>query len=452
VALNPMFKRTELEQELKDAECGIVVCADTLYPELAPVRELVGLKHVFVTADEDFAAPGPSVRSETGGTAGAETKDFRDLLGVEVPVAPVNRVEDLREDLALLQYTGGTTGLPKGAMITHHALASAAAAGNNWFRHGPEDVYLGVTPYFHIMGMVMCMCGPLLAGGRIVLMPRFRPDDVARAIVEERVTIWVAAGTMVVALLQSPVAARYDFSSLRYLLCGGASFTPELQQKATELAPQAEIMEGYGLTESVAHGGVVTPPGRRKAGFSGVPHANEVRIADRVTGERFLPPNEAGEIVIKGPAMFRGYWRNPQETAKVLRNGWLHTGDVGLMDEEGYFQVMGRDRELIKCSGFSVFPADVEDLLYRHPAVGEVAVIGVPDAYRGESPKAFVVLHPEFVGRISEEELLVWAKEKMAAYKCPREVEFCDALPKSGVGKLLRRVLVDKEATRARGT
>ncbi|MCL6477568.1 MAG: AMP-binding protein [Peptococcaceae bacterium] len=451
VPLNPMFKQAELRQELQDAGCRVLVSSDTLYPEAAKVREESSLEHVLITSLGDYCSPGatliPPAEVLSPKQVFPHTEDFNRLLEEAEPL-PTNRVDDIREDLALLQYTGGTTGLPKGAMITHYALAYSVVAANNWFQHREEDVFLGVTPYFHIMGMVMSMCAPLLAGGRIVVMSRFSPGDVARAVTEHRVTAWVGATTMLVALLQLPDIHSYDLSTFRYILCGGSSFGPELKKKVQELAPRAFIMEGYGLTESVAHGGVITPPGAHKPGFVGVPHGNTVRVVDLETGEKELPANQEGEIVIKGPITFRGYWRRPKETEEVLRDGWVHTGDVGLMDEEGYVKILGRNRELIKCSGFSVFPVDVEDLLYRHPAVGEVAVIGVPDPYRGESPKAFVVLKQEFAGRITEQEIIDWAKENMSAYKRPREVEFCRELPKSGAGKILRRVLVERERSR----
>lgn len=434
VPLNPMFKHAEIDEELRDSGARVLVASELLYPEAQKVRDgCSSLEHVVIASEGDFGVP-------SGALPFPRTLAFRALVDGADPV-PTNRVTHLERDLALLQYTGGTTGLPKGAMISHHALASAVAAANNWFAHSDDDVYLGAAPYFHIMGMVMGLCGPLTAGGRLVVLPRFTPEGVARAIHEHKVTAWNAAATMVVALLQFPSLGAFDLSSLRYVCCGGAPFSPELQKKTVELAPRAHILEGYGLTECVAHGAVATPLGGYRPGFVGVPHVNEVAIVDTETGERFLPPNGEGEIVVRGPALFQGYWNRPEETATQLRNGWLHTGDLGLLDDDGYLKVLGRNRELIKCSAFSVFPADVEDLLYRHPAVGEVAVIGVPDPYRGQSPKAFVVLRPEFEGKLTEGELVAWAKENMAAYKCPREVEFRAVLPKSGAGKLLRRLL-----------
>jgi long-chain acyl-CoA synthetase len=278
-----------------------------------------------------------------------------------------------------------------------------------------------------------------------VILSRFVPEVVAQAITHYRCTFWVGATTMMIALLNIPNVREYDFSSFRVLLSGGTPISVELQNKMKELAPRAAVGEGYGLSETIAHGGGITPLYRYKMGFLGVPHLNDVKIVDIETGTRELGPNEEGEIAIQGPVVMRGYWNNPRETADVLRDGWLYTGDLGLMDDEGYIKVLGRKRELIKCSGYSVFPAEVEALLYRHPAVQETAVIGINDPYRGETPKAYIILKPEYVGKISEQEIVDWCKENMAAYKRPHLVEFRKELPKSAAGKLLKRILVDEE-------
>ncbi|MFH1034649.1 MAG: AMP-binding protein [Pseudomonadota bacterium] len=448
VCLNPMFKQAELEYEITDAGCRMLLTSDNLYPEIAKLPGKAGLENIIVTwlgeycpSHQGFEPP-PEVTRKSPPQDG--TLDLQELLA-RASAQPPGIALDLRQDLALLQYTGGTTGLPKGAMITHHALASSVLGSNYWFAHTGQDVCLGATPFFHIMGMTVGMCGTLLAGARLVILARFIPEHVAQAISHYKVTAWVGATTMLVALLNMPGLERYDFGSFRYVCTGGAPIGVELQRRMLELAPQALIMEGYGLTESVSQGGAVTPRGRYKPGFVGVPHLSDMKIVDPGDPDKVLPANQEGEIAIKGPATFAGYWQRPEETATVLRDGWVHTGDMGLLDEEGYLKLLGRQRELIKCSGFSVFPAEVEDLLYRHPAVGEVAVIGVPDSYRGESPKAFVIVKPGFQGQVSEEDILAWAKENMAAYKRPREVVFCGELPKSGAGKLLRRVLKERE-------
>jgi len=211
------------------------------------------------------------------------------------------------------------------------------------------------------------------------------------------------------------------------------------------MAPGAILGEGYGMSETLPQGGAITPLYRYKPGFVGIPQLNEIRIMDLDTGTREMDPNQEGEITIRGPAMMEGYWNKPEETEGMLRGGWLYTGDIGLMDEEGYIKLLGRKRELIKCSGYSVFPAEVEDLLYHHPAIQEAAVIGISDSYRGETPKAFLILRPEHKGKVTQEAILDWCKENMAAYKRPRVIEFREELPKSAAGKILRRVLTAEE-------
>ena len=448
VPVNPMFKQAELEYEINDAGAETLIGLEHLYPDVEKVKKRTPLRNVILTSLGDYLPTEPilplppEAKEERRSFAG--TLDFVDLIDKSRDL-PICNVTDLKTDLALLQYTGGTTGIPKGAMIDHCALAYASIGSMHWYHHREDDVHLGVTPFFHVMGQQQLMCTPLVSGGRVVILSRFVPDVVAQAITRYRCTYWVGATTMVIALLGLPNVKDYDFSSFRCLWSGGAPISVELQKKLKELLPETIIGEGYGLSETIAHGGAVTPLYRYKPGFLGIPHLNEIRIMDLSTGSRELGPNEEGEITIKGPAVMQGYWNKPGETMEVLRDGWLYTRDIGLMDEEGYVKFLGRTRELIKCSGYSVFPAEVEDLLYMHPAVREAAVIGVSDPYRGETPKAFVILKEEYVGRIKESEILQWCKDNMSAYKRPRLVEFRQELPKSAAGKLLRRVLVDEE-------
>jgi acyl-CoA synthetase (AMP-forming)/AMP-acid ligase II len=354
-------------------------------------------------------------------------------------------VVDLQDDLALLQYTGGTTGLPKGAMITHYNLAYACVGTVMWYRHRYDDVHLGVTPFFHIMGMQQLMCTPLISGGQVVVLARFDTGVTARAIELYKCTYWVTATTSLIAFLEMPDIEQHDFTSLRCLWSGGTPISVEIQQKISRLAPNAIIGEGYGLTECTAHGGTITPLLRYKPGFVGIPQLSRIRIVDPETGRQELPLGEEGEIIMKGPAVMKGYWNRPEETEMTLRDGWLYTGDMGTMDDEGYLKIVGRKKEMIKCSGFSVFPSEVEDLLFRHPAVAEVAVIGVADPYRGESPKAFVILKSEYRQKATEADILQWCQENMSTYKRPRAVAVVEELPKSAAGKILRRVLAERE-------
>jgi acyl-CoA synthetase (AMP-forming)/AMP-acid ligase II len=445
VALNPMFKAAELDHEIRDAGAKLLVCADFLYPEVAKIRDATDLAHVVVTSLKDYLPASPLFPLPE--EALTETIRFNDTLDFKILVEkaspkPVCRIDELKTQLALLQYTSGTTGLPKGAMINHHGLALACLGAQNWFSNDYHDVTLAVAPFFHIMGMIQSMCMPLISGGTLVVLSRFVPRTVLEAIQHYKCTAWVGATTMLVALLQTDGVDGYDLSSFRYVVSGGAPISVELQNRFAQLVPNAMIIEGYGLTECISQGGAVTPLGGYRPGFVGVPFLNDVKIVDPENPDVEVGFDTDGELLIRGECLMTGYWNNPEQTTRVIKDGWLHTGDIGSMDEKGYIKISGRNRDLIKCSGFSVFPAEVENLMYRHPAVGEVVVVGVPDAYRGESPKAFVVVTPEYRDKVSEAELVAWCKENMAAYKRPRKVVFLEELPKNAAGKVLRNVLV----------
>jgi acyl-CoA synthetase (AMP-forming)/AMP-acid ligase II len=444
VSLNPMFKQAELEYQINDAGAETLLALNDLYPEAEKIKGRTPIKRVILTSLKDYLPTEPSLPLLDGfkdsDQAFSETVDFLELLD-KGPQEPICDVGDLHEDPAIIQYTGGTTGLPKGAVISHYALCFAGLGDAMWQQLRYDDVTLGITPFFHVMGLAAVLLATLVAGGRLIVLPRFVPEITAQAIEHYKCTYWVAASTMLISLLRLPDARRFDLSSLRLLVTGGAPVSQEIQERVRELAPKAFIGEGYGLSETCASGGLLTPLFGFKPGFVGTPHFCDMKVMDAGTGTKELPVLQEGEIVIKGPSMMEGYWNRPEETERVLRNGWLYTGDLGLMDEEGYFKILGRKKELIICSGFNVYPPDVENRLYRHPAIAETAVIGIPDPYRGESPKAFVVLHESHKGKTSEEDILLWCKENMAAYKRPSIIEFRDELPKSGAGKILKRIL-----------
>ena len=445
VAFNPMFKQLELEHEINDSGLEILVGSDYLYPEILKIEKELALRKVILTSLGEYLPRKPVLpvpaEAQSPKMDFPDTLDFSEFLKNASP-EPVCRIDDFENDLALLQYTGGTTGTPKGAMLTHYNLGFATVATAYWFHMRNDDVSLGVTPFFHVMGMVVGMCAPLITGGKIAILSRFVPDTTAQAIEHYRCTYWTAATTMFVALLQLPDISEYDFSSFRLLISGGSPISVEIQNKVKDIAPNAFLGEGYGLSECTSAGGVVSPLYAYRPGFVGIPQYSDVRIMDLETGNEEVPPNEVGEIIMKGPTVMKGYWQRPEDTKDVLKDGWLYTGDLGVMDEEGYVKVVGRKKEMILCSGFNVFPTELEDVLYTHPAVAEVAVIGIPDEYRGETPKAFIVLTAGENGKTTEDDILKWCREKMAAYKRPHQVEICEALPKSGAGKILKRLLV----------
>lgn len=447
VSLNPMFKHNELEYEIDDSGAETLVTLDYLYPEIRKAGDRIKLKNVISTSFKDYLPEKPGLtlhpEMERPKIRFPGTIDFGEFL--QRSVEPVSERINLEEDTALLQYTGGTTGLPKGAIITHYTLAHNVVGVKLWFRYTRNDVFVGVMPFFHVAGMVHSMCAALISGGRLIILSRFSPEALAEAIEQYRCTILNTITTMYTAMIEWPQTSQYDLSSLRLVWEGGAPLLEVTEARLKQLLPEAFVGEGYGLTETLT-GGLNTPIPHRKPGFIGIPFiSTDVDIVDLESGSKKVKLGGEGEIVIKGPCVMRGYWNKPEETEQQIRGGWLHTGDIGKMDAEGYVAVVGRKKELIKCSGFSVFPTEVENLLGKHPAIAEVSVIGIPDPYRGETPKAFVVLNPESQGKINEQEILAWAKDNLAPYKRPSVIEFRNELPKSGAGKILRRILVEEE-------
>ena len=352
------------------------------------------------------------------------------------------------DDVAVLTYTSGTTGRPKGAMNTQANLAFNAQTYRDWVGLGTDDVVLGVAPLFHITGMVGHLCVSLLTGCPLVLTHRFEPQVVLEAIREHRPTFTVGAITVFIALGGAEGATREDWSSLRAVYSGGAPIAPAVTDRFEEQTG-LYIHNIYGLTEttSPSHAvplGTRAPVDPRSGALSvGVPiFDTTVRILAPDGSE--VAAGELGEIATSGPGVVPGYWGRPDATAESLPGGELRTGDVGFMDEAGWFYLVDRLKDMINAAGYKVWPREVEDVLYGHPAVREVAVVGVPDEYRGESVKAFVALQPG--ASVTGEELVAWSRERMAAYKYPREIELLDELPKTTTGKILRRTL------RQRGT
>ena len=351
------------------------------------------------------------------------------------------------DDLAVLPYTSGTTGLPKGCIHTHRTLM-ANAVGGQWSHAGPETVSLGVVPMFHITGLVYSVLGSVYAGATVVLLPRWDRELAARLIARHRVSHWTCIPTMIVDLLASPQLASFDLSSLRNLSGGGAAMPHAVAERLRERFGLT-FAEGYGLTETAAPSHA-NPPERAKLQCLGMPiFGVDSRIVDPETLQ-VLPPGETGEIVTAGPMVFQGYWGHPEATkaAFIELDGrrYFRTGDLGHVDEEGYFFLTDRLKRMINASGFKVWPSEVELLLYKCPGVQEACIVSARDAYRGETVKAYVVLRPEARGQTTAEDIVAWSREHMAAYKVPRQVEFIDALPKSGSGKIMWRLLQERES------
>ena len=350
-------------------------------------------------------------------------------------------------DVAVLLYTGGTTGLPKGAMLTHKNLVANTVQFAEWYAFEPGDeVAVSVIPLYHSGGMSGAMNVPLFAGATLLVMRRFSPAAVARAVGRYRATRLFGVPTMFIGLLNDEAGRKGDYSALRACRTNAAALPPSVKAAFDALVGREVLIEGYGLTETspLTH---ANPIGRAKPGSIGMPLPDtDARIVDLETGAD-VPPGASGELLIRGPQVMRGYWRRPEETARALRNGWFATGDVAVMDADGYFAIVDRKKDMINTAGFKVWPREVEEALYGHEAVELAVVVGVPDDYRGEAVKAFVVLKERHRGRVGERELEEFCRARLSGYKVPRGIELRTELPVSGAGKLLRRAL--REESRA---
>jgi fatty-acyl-CoA synthase len=461
VPVNPMNRADEFGHYISDPDTKVVICAADLAgivaqadAALPPERRL---RRVLVTRYADMLGEQPPADLPL-------PEPMRQWLWADPPLPegavrwhealaaahPIGAPEAGPDDLALLPYTSGTTGLPKGCMHTHRTLM-ANTCGGAWGWSGAEAVSLAVVPMFHITGMLYGVLGPVAGGSTMVLMPRWDRELCGRLISRHRVTHWTCIPTMVIDLFNSPNYRSFDLSSLVYMSGGGAAM-PQAVAERLQQEFGLTFAEGYGLTETAAPSHA-NPPERAKLQCLGMPiFGVDSRVVDPVTLQE-VPTGEVGEIVTHGPMVFKGYWKHPDATRAAFfeldGKRFFRTGDLGRRDEDGYFFITDRLKRMINASGYKVWPSEVELLLYRHPAVAEACIIAAKDEYRGETVKAVIVLRPDAVGRTTAEDVIAWSREHMAAYKVPRLVEFVDALPKSGSGKVMWRLLQDKEATKA---
>ncbi|MDI3297994.1 MAG: long-chain fatty acid--CoA ligase [Bacillota bacterium] len=453
--VNPLYTAREIRHQLVDAGARWLIALDLAWPRLEAALEGSPVERVVLAAVEDelrfplgFLARLRKPRLEIRpSVAGVPVERFPGLERERAPEPPAAEVAP--GDLALLQYTGGTTGEPKGAMLTHRNLVANALQCIAWVGgQGPQRI-LGVLPLFHVYGLTTVLNYGVASASTLILLPRFRVKEVLDTIQKERPTLFPGAPTMYVAVNTFPEVDRYDLSSIQACISGSAPLPVEVQ-KEFEHRTGATVVEGYGLTEAspVTHANPFRG-GPVRVGTIGVPWPDtEARVVD--DARRPVPPGEVGELAVRGPQVMKGYWNRPEATAQVLdEEGWLYTGDLAVMEEDGYFRIVDRKKDVIIASGFNVYPREVEDVLHEHPAVQEAVVVGVPDPYRGETVKAFVKLRPG--ARATEEEIVAFCRERLTPYKVPRHVEFRDELPKSTVGKLLRRVLAEEERRRSRG-
>lgn len=447
VPLNPMFKERELEYHLRDSESSVLIALDSLHALVSVVMGRTAVQHVVTTSELDWLhkeeRPAPLAASEK--RRGLGTRDLLDLCA-QYADAPDPQVSVSLDDVAYLTYTSGTTGNPKGAMNTHANVAFNAEVYRTWMQLGDGDVIVGMAPLFHITGLIAHLAVAALAGVPLILAYRFEAGEMLRLIERWRGTFSVAAITAYIALLNHPDIRQRDLSSFRKAYSGGAPVAPALVEQFRAVTG-AYIHNIYGLTETTSPSHAtpldrVAPVDEASGALSvGVPLPNtRCQIVDVNTGEP-LPIGAMGELVTKGPQVVPGYWRRPDESAQALRDGWLRTGDVGYMDARGWFYIVDRKKDMIIASGFKVWPREIEDVLYQHAAVKEAAVIGVPDAYRGETVKAFVSLKAGHARDVTPEALIAFCKARLAAYKYPRQVEIVDEIPKTVTGKILRRAL-----------
>ena len=455
IATNPLYTERELQHQLKDcgAETGFVL--SRYYPLLKKVQKSgeTQVKRIIVTYIKHYL---PSVKGVLYGLlkekkegdrvdiepGDVTLKDFI-ALGSRSPKANVAVSGD---DIALLQYTGGTTGLSKGAIGLHRNLVANAAMVSKWicdWEYG-QDTLLGAIPFFHSYGMVTAVIFTFAIGGRLLIIPN--PRDlpyVLESISKYKPAYFPGVPAMYIGINNNKdvTAGKYDLSSIRACISGSAPLLVETKEKFEQLTG-GKLVEGYGLTEShvATHANPIN--GKNPPGSIGLPLPGvAARIVDPVEGDKELPVGAIGELVMSGPTIMQGYWNMPNETTNSLRDGWLYTGDIARMDEEGYFYIEDRKKDMILCGGYNVYPREVEEVLTRHPAVLEVSVAGVPDAKRGETVAAWIVKRPGHEN-VTESEIVDWSKGELAAYKYPRIIQFRDELPKTIVGKVLKRELV----------
>jgi fatty-acyl-CoA synthase len=462
VPVNPMNRAQELQHYITDPDARIAITTADLAGELAQASNALPLAqrlaHLVVTHFTDAFDPQAGddappaawrdwllARHAPPALQGGQVHTWTDALAcaAEPPALLVGA-----KDLALLPYTSGTTGLPKGCMHLHSNIMHNAMASALWGNGTMENVTLMVVPMFHITGMVSLMHTNIFCGATMVLMPRWDRELAGALIAQWRVTHWTNIPTMVIDLMGSPNFASFDLSSLVMIGGGGAAMPQAVAQRLWEQYG-LRYVEGYGLTETAAPSHS-NPPDSPKQQCLGVPFIGvDARVVDPETLAE-MPVGEAGEIVMRGPQIFQGYWKRPDATAEafVTIDGQLffRSGDMGRVDEDGYFFMTDRLKRMINASGFKVWPAEVEALMYRHPAIQEACIIATHDSYRGESVKAVVVVRASHRGTVSEQALMDWCRENMAVYKVPRAVQFVDALPKSGAGKVMWRLLQEQEA------
>jgi long-chain acyl-CoA synthetase len=456
VMTNPLYTEREIEHQWTDAGVTVAIVLDALFARrIKPMRDRLQVKHYIVASIPEYLrfplnvlAPlklkkqNPPMVAKVQPETGVHL--FKKLVQDTDPKPPGVAISI--DDVALLQYTGGTTGVSKGAMLTHRNISCNVQQATTWItgiNHGHE-VLLACLPYFHIFGLTLSLNFPVYFGGLMVLMPNPRDiPGIVKNIEKKKVTMLPAVPAIFNAITALPDIEKHDLRSIWVCASGSAPIPVSVIQHFEKLTG-VHISEGFGLTETSPATHFSPMAGTKKEGSIGLPWPDtDARIVDLEDGVTEMPVGTEGELVIKGPQVMKGYWNKPDDTNAMIRDGWLHTADIAKMDEEGYFYIVGRMKDMIICSGCNVYPDEVDEVLTAHPAVLEAATIGIPDEKRGESVKSFVVLNPEY--STAADELVEHCKAQLASYKVPRSIEFREALPKSNVLKILRRKLRDEE-------
>jgi long-chain acyl-CoA synthetase len=461
VATNPLYSPREMEHQFNDCGAETIIVLSLFYHTVAEIKERTKLRNIIVTNIKEYLPPISRLlftllrekkeRHRVDISGAQNTYSFQGSLKRFAPTPPSVTVTP--DDIAMFQYTGGTTGISKGAVATHRNVVANVYQMKAWASPvNPKEsgeVVMGVMPLFHVYGMVAVMHLSVLGAAAMVLLPRWDTLQVLKAINRYKPALFPGVPTMYVAINNHPDVKKYNLRSIKGCTSGGAPLPMEVQQQFEQITG-GNLAEGYGLSEAPV---VVTANpqiGKRKAGSIGVPFPDvEARIMDTETGEKEMPVGEVGELVIKGPQVMQGYWNRPEETKQVLRNGWLYTGDLARMDEDGFFFIVDRKKEMIIAGGYNIYPREIEEVLYEHPKVKEAVAYGVPHPYRGETVKVAIVLKEGVTA--TPEEIIEFCRERLARFKVPKIVEFRESLPKSLIGKVLRRVLVEEEKAKLAG-
>lgn len=456
IAFNPLYTEHEIERQLIDCGAETVVTMTKWYPAIKKVQANTRVTRVIATNIKDYFHPIASLlftlarEEKEGFRVKMDPKDYSFKLMLEHAESGKPKVQISPDDIALLQYTGGTTGVPKGAVLTHRNLVSNCLQSVAWFTTAQDgkEVTLSVIPFFHMYGMQIAMLLTIFKASALVLFPRFELQQCLMAIDTYQPTIFPGVPALYIAFINSPDVNKHDLHSVRMCLSGAAPLPQEVQRDFEALSG-GRLVEGYGLTESspLTHANPIL--GERRAGSIGIPvPSTDARIVNPENADEVLPPGSIGELAIKGPQVFQGYWNRPEDSVSTLRNGWLITGDIARMDDDGFFYIVERKKDMIIIGGYKVFPRDIEEELFKYPKIKDATVIGVPHAKMGEVPKAFVVLKEGET--CTEAEIVDYMSKNVADYKVPRQVEFRDALPKTIIGKVLKRQLMEEEKAKAK--